>query len=104
MQCKYCPRSMLHDSETDWNQIFIMHLTICAVAGATFVICGFWMYHYVDLGFDVYNEDRDCEDAVSSGIVSAQSSMVVPSPSEMPQTFDFTETVRYMRTSATRGT
>jgi hypothetical protein len=91
--------------KTDWNKIAVMYLTICAVAGATFVFCGFWIYHYVDLGFDVNNDDGNEEEAESLGNVSLQSSRAVPSPSEMmPQTFDFGEIVSYVRPGATRGT
>lgn len=82
-----------------------MYLTICAVAGATFVFCGFWIYHYVDLGFDVYNEDRDDDETESMGNASLQSNRAAPAPSDMmPQVFDFSETVSYARPSVTHST
>lgn len=80
-----------------------MYLTICAVAGATFVFCGFWIYHYVDLGFDVYNDDGDDEEVES--LENASPERVVSPPSEtIPQVFDFSETISYIRPSAMHRT
>ena len=37
---------------TDVLQIAIMYLTVFVSAGTMFVFCSFWVYHYVELGFD----------------------------------------------------
>jgi hypothetical protein len=79
-----------------------MYLTVCVVAGATFVFCGFWIYHYVDLGFDIDDDSGDDEEFGSLG--HASGSRAIPSPSEMmPQVFDFTETESRVRASVTRS-
>jgi hypothetical protein len=65
------------------SEIAVMYLSVCAVAGATFVFCGFWIYHYVDLGFDEYHDDSDIENAEGTGNENVQSSRVVPSDIEL---------------------
>jgi hypothetical protein len=88
---------------TNQSKIAVMYLTICAVAGATFVFCGFWIYHYVDLGFDVHDNETDDEEIESLESTSPRD--VVSSPSElMPQVFDFSEAVSYVRPSTTHRT
>jgi hypothetical protein len=77
---------------TNQEKIAVMYLTICAVAGATFVFCGFWIYHYVDLGFDVHDDDREDEEIESLASNSPRDAEFSPSES-MPQAFNFSEAV-----------
>lgn len=36
-----------------------MYLVTCAIAGAGFVFCSFWVYHYVDLNFDAKEDGEE---------------------------------------------
>jgi hypothetical protein len=94
---------LLYAYATNLNKIAVMYFTICAVAGATFVFCGSWIYHYVDLGFDVHNDDKDNEEIESVASISPRDTEF--SPSElMPQAFDFNEAVSYVRPGSTHRT
>lgn len=64
-------------------EIAVMYLSVCAVAGATFIFCGFWIYHYVDLGLDENHDGSDVEEADGSGYEIVQSSRAVPTHVEM---------------------
>ncbi|KAH3907617.1 hypothetical protein HBI56_180000 [Parastagonospora nodorum] len=92
--------------EGGWNDgcnIAVMYLSVCAIAGTTFVFCGFWIYHYVDLGFDEYHDGSDGEEADGSGNENGQSSRVVPAHVEMlSQPLSFVDSGHYSGFDAKR--
>jgi hypothetical protein len=46
----------------DSLQIAIMYLTVFAGAGVVFMFCSFWVYHYVELDFDLKLDEAKQEE------------------------------------------
>lgn len=94
--------------EGSWNagcNIAVMYLSICSVAGATFVFCGFWIYHYVDLGFDTHQDGSDGEEFDESGEQLTRPSRVTSTIAEMiPPSFGFSDPGSHAGLSMKRGT
>lgn len=46
-------------TKADNPQIAVTYISFIAVAGPAYVFCSYWVYHYVDLGFDASNEEEE---------------------------------------------
>jgi hypothetical protein len=93
------------DKATNFREIAVMYLSICSVAGATFVFCGFWIYHYVDLGFDTHQDGSDGEEFDESGEQLTRPSRVTSTIAEMiPPSFGFSDPGSHAGLSMKRGT
>jgi hypothetical protein len=44
-------------ASADNLKIAVMYLTVFAGAGTIFVFCSFWVYHYVELDFNVVSSE-----------------------------------------------
>lgn len=87
-QCKTSPTTVVKRL-AEGHQIAVMYLSVVFGAGLAFVMCSFWVYHYVDVNFeaaDLDDIDDDDEGNAQGSIESTSYGGLIPFVKHSPTT------------------
>lgn len=73
-------------TKADTSKIAVMYLTVFAGAGVAFIFCSFWVYHYVELDFDLLSGDGQQRTPSRQSELPALGDIIFPFSDRNPST------------------